>query len=116
MPNLSRYRADLPDIPARMRALPVARGFPVPWFVGQVHDAYDFRLIGEGKLAQAVRERRCWVCRMGVRVATSGLRLTPALVRSVCLRGPVLPPGTPGSGVPTGRSVGTRRLSRRGIA
>ena len=108
MSNPSRYRPDLPDIPARMLTLPVTRGFPTPWFVGKVNGEYDFRFIGEGKLARAVKERRCWVFHMGVRVATSGLRLTPARVRSVCLPGPVLPPCTPGSGVPSNRSVGTR--------
>jgi hypothetical protein len=66
MPNPSRCRADLPDIPARMLALPIERRMPVPWFVGQVNGVYDFRLIGAGKLARAVKERRCWVFRMGV--------------------------------------------------
>jgi hypothetical protein len=105
MTNPSRYRADLPDIPSRMLTLPVERGFPVPWFVGQVDDHYDFRFIGEGKLARAVKERRCWVFRMGIRVATAGLRLTPARVRSVCLPGPVLPTRDPRPAVPT-RPVG----------
>jgi hypothetical protein len=62
MTNPSRYRPDLPPIPARMLTLAVERGFPVPWFVGRVDDHYDFRLIGAGKLAQAIQERRCWVC------------------------------------------------------
>jgi hypothetical protein len=115
MTNPSRYRADLPPIPARMLMLPVERRLPVPWFVGLVDDHYDFRLMGEGKLAQAIKERRGWVFRMGIRAATSGLRLTPALGRSVCLPGPVLPPGAPGSVVPSGRSVGTRRLSRSDV-
>jgi hypothetical protein len=116
MTNPSRYRADLPDIPPRMLILPVERRMPVPWFVGRVDDHADFRLMGAGKLAQAVRERRCWVCNMGVRVATAGLRLTPALVRSVCLPCPVLPRGDPCPAVPPGRSVGTRRPSSSGVA
>jgi hypothetical protein len=116
MPNPSRYRVDLPPIPARMLTLPVTRGFPTPWFVGTVHGAYDFRLMGEGKLARAVKERRCWVFRMGVLVATAGLRLTPARVRSVCLPGPVLHPCAPRAVVPTDRSLGTRRPSRSRFA
>jgi len=57
-----------PDLPARMRALPVDhRGFPVPWFVawtrgddGQpkpVFPAMDAR-----KRRIAWRDRLCWVC------------------------------------------------------
>jgi hypothetical protein len=52
---------------------------------------------------------------MGVRVATSGLRLTPSLGRSICLPGPVLPPGAPGPAVPSDRSVGIRRLSSTAV-
>jgi hypothetical protein len=110
MSNPSRYRADLPPIPARMLTLPVERRLPVPWFVGLVDDHDDFCLMGEGKLARAITERRCWVFRMGVRVATTGLCLTPALGRSVCLPGSVLHPCAPGSGVPSDRSVGTPQL------
>ena len=43
MTNPSRYRRDLPDIPPRMLTLPVECAMPVPWFVGQVDDHYDFR-------------------------------------------------------------------------
>jgi hypothetical protein len=50
-----------------------------------------------------------------VGVATSDLRLMPALVRSVCLPGPVLPPDAPGAVVPTDRSVGTRRSSSTAV-
>jgi hypothetical protein len=83
MTNPSRYRADLPPIPARMLTLPVERAMPVPWFVGLVDDHYDFRCIGEGKLVQAVKERCCWVFRMGIR----GLVGLPA--------GPSAAPGCP---------------------
>lgn len=56
------YRTDLPEIPKRLRRLPVERGYPVPWFVAFVDGHYDFRVIGPNKIPQAVREKRCWVC------------------------------------------------------
>jgi len=61
-------------VPARVRHLPVSpQGYYVPWFVAWLRDgaecracevgaAPDFRVIGAGKIAQAVRWRRCWVC------------------------------------------------------
>jgi hypothetical protein len=45
-----------------MLTLPLARGFPVPWFAAEVDGQYDFRIITGEKITQAVRERRCWVC------------------------------------------------------
>src|ERR1041385_2432550 len=56
------YRTDLPELPARLRKLPVERGYPVPWFVAFVDGHYDFRVIGPGKIARAVQENRCWIC------------------------------------------------------
>ena len=50
-------------IPARIRSLPVSpKGFPVPWFVAWVDGAPDFRVVGAGRIAQAHKQRRCWVC------------------------------------------------------
>src|SRR5262249_52764739 len=60
--NPPRYREGLPEIPERMLTLPVTRGFPLPWFCAKVGEEYDFRVIGQGKLATAVREKRCWLC------------------------------------------------------
>ena len=54
----------LQNLPPRIANLRVdSRGFPVPWFVHWNRDGTpDFRIIGEGKFAEAVRMRRCWVC------------------------------------------------------
>jgi len=56
------YRNDLPEIPTRLKRRPVERGYPVPWFVAFVDGHYDFRVIGAGKIVEAVREKRCWIC------------------------------------------------------
>lgn len=54
-----------PDIriPSRIAALPRdQRGYPVPWFVAWVDGKPDFRVIAAGKIARAIKDRRCWVC------------------------------------------------------
>lgn len=56
------YRSDLLGIPTRLKRRPVERGYPVPWFVAFVDGHYDFRIIGAGKIMEAVREERCWIC------------------------------------------------------
>jgi hypothetical protein len=57
------YRAGLPLPPPRMQALRTdTRGYPVPWFVWWDGEKPDFRVIGPGKIAEAVRFRKCWVC------------------------------------------------------
>lgn len=60
---------ELPPLPDRVRNLPLdKRGYPVPWFVAWVDGEPDFRVIGPGKLVEAVRDNRCWICgqQMGV--------------------------------------------------
>jgi hypothetical protein len=55
------------EMPRRMQELPVdAVGRPVPWFVW-IDDAGtpDFRVVGPGKLRQAMRGPLCWVCGHG---------------------------------------------------
>lgn len=42
-------------------ALPVYRGFPVPWFAHKTADGWDFKRAGPGKRAEAVRRGLCWV-------------------------------------------------------
>lgn len=50
-------------IPARIKKLPLNKdGYPVPWFVAWIDGAPDFRVIGPGKLQDAVRMKLCWVC------------------------------------------------------
>lgn len=65
---MSELRPELTTLPARIAALPVLRGYPVPWFVAQVDGQYDFRVAGAEKRSRAVGERLCWVCgeRLGV--------------------------------------------------
>jgi hypothetical protein len=51
------------NLSPRIAALPTdARGFPVPWFVAWIDGEPDFRVIGPGKIRQAVRKRLCWIC------------------------------------------------------
>ncbi|MEU1800829.1 hypothetical protein [Streptomyces sp. NPDC019937] len=53
----------LPTPPPRIARLPRNRsGYPVPWFVAWIDGTPDFRVIGTGKLDDAVRFRLCWLC------------------------------------------------------
>lgn len=53
----------LPAPPPRVARLPRNKaGYPVPWFVGIVDGEPDFRVIGEGRIDDAVRFRQCWLC------------------------------------------------------
>lgn len=52
-----------PDLPKRMRSLPLdARGFPVPRFVEWVDGRPDFRIISTQHMDACVKHRRCWIC------------------------------------------------------
>lgn len=52
-----------PDAPDRIKALPTDhRGFPVPWFVANIDGKPDFRVVGPGKVREAVHGRRFWIC------------------------------------------------------
>lgn len=59
---MSEYRSDLPPIPARLRSLPVDRGYPVPWFVPFIDGKPEFRMGDPEKLLRAIKGRLCWVC------------------------------------------------------
>jgi hypothetical protein len=49
--------------PARVARLPRDRhGRPVPWFVAWIDGAPDFRIVASGKVAEAVRFNRCFIC------------------------------------------------------
>lgn len=53
----------LPPLPQRMQKLPVdARGYPVPWFVGNPNGVFDFRVIRAGGIEEAIRRKTCWLC------------------------------------------------------
>jgi len=56
-------REGLPELPQRMRSLPVdARGYPVPWFVAWVDGQPDFRIADSQKIDLALRRGCCFVC------------------------------------------------------
>lgn len=56
-------RAELPELPERMRKLPLDdRGFPVPWFVQFFEGKPDFRVMNHENFVKAVKQKRCWVC------------------------------------------------------
>jgi hypothetical protein len=64
-----KYKSGLPEVPARMRQLPVdERGYPVPMFVNYVNGKPDFRVADADYMRAAVRRRLCWLCgdRLGV--------------------------------------------------
>jgi hypothetical protein len=51
------------SMPDRIKALPRDhRGYPLPWFIHQTPTAHDFRIVGAGKLEQALKLNLCWVC------------------------------------------------------
>lgn len=63
---------ELPALPSRMGRLPRDKhGRPVPWFVAWIDGQPDFRIIGEGKLIEAIRFKSCWLCggQLGANVA-----------------------------------------------
>ena len=53
---------DPAQMPKRIAKLPRLRGFPVPWFVGQIDGEYDFRFVDPDKFRRAVKFSLCWVC------------------------------------------------------
>lgn len=61
----TKLRTDLPELPARIRKLPLDpnRGYPIPWFVAELPDgSRDFRIMDPIKRDRALRENLCWVC------------------------------------------------------
>lgn len=72
------YRPGLPELPNRMKRLPIDRGYPVPWFVVRLDDVtgrpvmkagplvvgerFDFRVADGHKRIMALRDDLCWVC------------------------------------------------------
>jgi hypothetical protein len=59
--TIARIRSE--PMPARIAALPVNKaGYPVPWFVAWIDGEPDFRVIGPGRIIEALRIARCWIC------------------------------------------------------
>lgn len=51
------------DIPPRIAALPRNQaGYPVPWFVAWFDGVPDFRVVAPGRIDDALRFRKCWIC------------------------------------------------------
>jgi hypothetical protein len=59
---MTELRKELPPLPDRLKALPIARGYPVPWFVAWVNGEPDFRVVDAKKLFVAIDQSRCWLC------------------------------------------------------
>ncbi len=62
---MTDYNALIQSIPmpARIRRLPASpHGFPVPWFVATIDGRPDFRVVAPGRIQEAVKKKRCWVC------------------------------------------------------
>jgi hypothetical protein len=70
---MSDYRPELTrtPMPTRIRALPIDRGYPVPWFVQWVDGQPEFRAMDLSKFECAIHDRCCWVCgqRLGAHLA-----------------------------------------------
>lgn len=57
------YRAGLPPLPARMRALPLSpKGYPVPFFVRVHNGQFDFQLADANKHRLCTERDLCWIC------------------------------------------------------
>lgn len=60
---MARSDRPMPALPPRMARLPRNKaGYVVPWFVAWIDGVPDFRVIGDGKLGDAIRFRTCWLC------------------------------------------------------
>jgi hypothetical protein len=52
-----------PNAPPAIRALPVdPRGYPIPWFVGELNGVRDFRVLHPSAIVKAARHNTCWIC------------------------------------------------------
>lgn len=49
-------------MPTGIAALPVQRGYPVPWFAAEIDGERDFRVLKPGAVAYAWTRHVCWVC------------------------------------------------------
>jgi hypothetical protein len=64
-------------MPRKIAALPRdSAGRPVPWFVAWIDGTPDFRVIGPGKIQEALRRNLCWVCGK-VRISNSSFVIGP---------------------------------------
>jgi hypothetical protein len=64
-PSIEPLRPELAALPERIKALPVFRGYPVPWFVAYPNGPDgepEFRTADSKKWIAAVQQKLCWVC------------------------------------------------------
>lgn len=59
---VTALRSWLEPLTDKIARLPIARGFPVPWFVAWIKGEPEFRAMDGAKLVKALRKRLCWVC------------------------------------------------------
>jgi len=60
---MTKLREGLPPLPAKMMNLPLdPRGYPIPWFVGEINGVRDFRTADAKKRKLAQDNRLCWLC------------------------------------------------------
>jgi len=60
---MTELRKTLPPLPDRIKTLPLdPRGYPIPWFVGEVDGKRDFRVANQAKRVLAVKKSLCWIC------------------------------------------------------
>jgi len=60
---MTALRKDLPPLPARFKKLPIdPRGYPIPWFVGEVNGVRDFRIADQRKRVIGYKDELCWLC------------------------------------------------------
>lgn len=57
------YRAGLPPMPNRIKALNVSeKGYPIPFFVAVIDGKPDFRIVDSNKFKKAIDHDLCWIC------------------------------------------------------
>jgi hypothetical protein len=56
-------RTGLPPLIPRIAKLPIdERGYPIPFFVGEIDGKLDFRFMDRKKWVRCIKEKICWVC------------------------------------------------------
>jgi hypothetical protein len=62
MPELNASIRHIP-MPDRFKKLPISdKGFPTPYFVGELDGKPDFRVIHPDRFADCYNKRLCWLC------------------------------------------------------
>lgn len=84
MGSLARHSLPVDLPPPAIAALPIVRGYHVPWFVLWQNGEPEFRKADIKKFVCALRERRCWICgeplRSGVGVFVLLSTIAPSMI------------------------------------